>query len=309
MRETTTRFVVKSAEQLGLPLLQAFSTHLQAHAGQPSTFELQLNSGSYQGYNISLRDSARPSSLTLRVMGSGSTPPRLRLPLRLEADVVQLEGLVVEQQGASGPATEIRAGSQILMDRMAWLGNRRDDPDLRDPLISLAGAYGAGPQSLRISDCWFLDNRLGNRAPALIEGSTRQPDVFAEFTVVNTVFAGNQVSAQLAPGFVERLVLEDVRYYEPEGGGALLLLSNPTVDVRIQGGALQLVTGADPVRLRQVVGLDRAQFQPIPLTGTRLGGTPLVSGSLLDASSALAAETPLDLASWREAALAGEAPR
>jgi hypothetical protein len=155
--------------------------------------ELRLAPGRYEGVPIELGAAGSElGRLTLRATDPDRPPQLSDLSLRLRAEHVRLEQLVISATRRALPILAVE-GRRVELRRCAIVGCRLESPP-GGRLVELVASPGASAATATLQDCWFVDDHAPDHGTALIASEGH-----ALVELDRVAFVANHAGVTLAP--------------------------------------------------------------------------------------------------------------
>ena len=298
-------FHATTVDDLALPAQQAWSEALSS--AEAHEFRLTLAPGRYEGFALTLEDTALERELTLVVEGVDGVATLSGGAMKLGSAKVELRGVVLTQVRSEGPALQIQVSKGFVAERVALVDNTRTSKDADAPLVALRARGKGAVATATWRDSWFVGNISEGGDPLIATPLLGQAKL-ASLTFERVVFAGNKVNVLVEPWFTARVELRRALVAEEHLNEAVFGLQSPLVKVDLHDSTL---SGHALVGLRTSIDVARGDFQKVGLHGSEAQTSERTSDDAVVADEASKLGTrprTLDLEAAREAALGGEAP-
>jgi len=256
---------IQSTTDLGLSIHTALQEQIRASRSGPSTLEVVLAPGIYEGVALSLKDKSSPSNLEIVVRGAGPEPSTFKSPIQIHAARIRLENLVIADINVGSPTTTLKVGDALQIDGVAWVGNRHAEPELGDPIVAIEAGFRSGPKDITISNSWFVGNDSGGKS-TLIGLKTVRPDIVSSLSFKNTVFVDNHCSVVVAPEFSEAVLFDHTVIHETKSD-AFLWVRNTVTQTRFSGGLFAFGGRESAIRYQATQSVSPDQFQAAVFSG------------------------------------------
>jgi hypothetical protein len=200
------RLHVTAASGFGIQASAALRRMRDSTSPGDHHLEIVLAPGEYRDEPINLVDPMPGSRLEVVLRGEdpGRPPVLTNVAVQLQADAVEVAGVVFKDNWTSVPLLDCRIGTRLLLRQCAFLGNLMTGDRPGTGLIEVFVGYGGGPKRAEFEATWFIGNaEVAPSALVLFDG--RPPDSIEHLRLENVAFVDNHVTVGVAPATCHHL--------------------------------------------------------------------------------------------------------